>query len=66
MVYELRVCVGCAFLCVVCCGVVMCGVGAGVGVQCVVCLWCVVCVVCAVWCVCGVCGAAWHAENLRV
>ena len=39
----------------------MCGVGAGVGVQCVVCgvcgVWCVVC------CVCCVCGAAWHAEN---
>ena len=32
----------------------MCGVGAGVGVQCVMCG------------VCGVCGVAWHAENLRV
>ena len=37
-------------VCVVCCGVVMCGVGAGVGVQCVVCVlgsvlcrWCAVC-----------------------
>ena len=45
---------GCVVLCfgagVLCC-VVMCGVGAGVGVQCVV---CGVCGVCA-WCVCVVC-----------
>ena len=62
MVYVLRVC-GMCILCLVCCGVVMCGVGAGVGVQCVV--RCVrgVCVVSAVCCVVSVCGAAWHAED---
>ena len=52
MVYVLRVC-GMCILCLVCCGVVMCGVGAGVGVQCVV--RCVrgvcVCCVCGVLCV---------------
>ena len=51
-------CVGCAFCvlcvwCIVVC-VVMCCVGAGVGVQ---------CVVRGVRGVCCVCGAAWHAEN---
>ena len=54
VVYVLRVC-GMCVLCVVCCG----GVGAGVGVQCVV--RCVrgVCVCWVVCCVCGVvCGAA--------
>ena len=59
---------GMCVLCFVCCGVVMCGVGAGVGVLCVVrcvrgvCV--VVCCVCGVLCV--VCGAAWHAEKPRV
>ena len=49
-------CVGCAFcvLCVV--GVVMCCVGAGAGVQCVV----------RGVCVLSVCGAAWHAEKPSV
>ena len=49
--------------CAVLCCVVMCGVGAGAGVQCVVCgvcgvcAWCVLCVVCVVcvaWRVCCV------------
>ena len=74
-VYVLSVCdVRFVFWCcgVLCC-VVMCGVGAGVGVQCVVCGVCGVCGVCAcvcgvVWCVCVcvVCGAAWHAEKPAV
>ena len=57
--------------CDVLCCVVMCGVGAGVGAECVVCgvcAWCAWCVllrfvvVCVGVCV-GVCGAAWHAAN---
>ena len=70
VVYVLRVCVWDVRFVFWCCGVlccvVMCGVGAGDGVQCVVCgvsgvcAWRVLCVRCGV---CGVCGAAWHAEN---
>ena len=48
VVYVLRVCVDVRFVfrcCGVLCCVVMFGVGAGVGVQ------CVVCGVCGVWCV---------------
>ena len=57
-------------MCVLCC------VGAGIGVQCVVrCVrgvyvWCVACVLGCVLClwkaVGGVCGAAWHAEKPSV
>ena len=58
------VCGMCVFVfwcCGVLCCVVMCGVGAGVGAQCVVCgvcgvcAWCLWCV-CCVCCVLGVCG----------
>ena len=48
--------------CGVLCCVVMCGIGGGVGVQCVVCgvygvcAWCCVVVV-------SVCSAAWHAKK---
>ena len=47
VVYVLRVCVDVRFVfwcCGVLCCVVKCGVGAGVGGQCVVCGVCVVCV----------------------
>ena len=56
-------CVFVIWCCGVLCCVVMCDVGAGVGVQCEVCGVCSVCSVLSVLSVLSVCGAAWHAEK---